>query len=107
MVSDGTLLRWYITLRGLFNIKVTTNEEQQMYNLTYSWGYKRVHTSPNGFSPKMNIIAQLELEHAYDGVENQNFNHDTACILWRDEIIKWKKKLTKSICSIHISDNRK
>ena len=35
------------------------------YYLTRNWGYKGVHTFPNGISRKVNVMARLECELAY------------------------------------------
>ena len=37
--------------------------------------HKKIHTSPKGISPKVNVIAQLEFELAYSNVTIQHISH--------------------------------
>ena len=43
---------------------------------------KRVYSFPNGISPKLDIIAQIELELAYFKAAVQYFNHNTMDTLF-------------------------
>ena len=62
----------------LFNAKALFLEKQQWYYLTHSWEDKMVHSFPKGICPKVNVIAQLELELAYYDTAVQCFNHYTT-----------------------------
>ena len=56
----------YINLWGLFDAKDSIIDEQQGYYLTNSWGGdNEIHTFLKYISPKVNIIALLEIELAY------------------------------------------
>ena len=50
----------------LFNAKAILLEEQLWYYLTHSWEDKGVHTFLKGICPKVNVIARLEYEIAYN-----------------------------------------
>ena len=58
------------TLRGLFNVKTTLVEGQLWYYLTYSWRDKKVFPFYLFICPKVNVIAQVGFELAY--------NHDVV-----------------------------
>ena len=60
--------------------KTQTNillEEQQLYYLTHRKEDKGVHTFPKGICPKVNLIARVEFELAYDSTVHR-FNHNTT-----------------------------
>ena len=44
---------WHINLCELFNAKAIPVKGQKWYNLTHSWGDKRVQIFPEGISLKM------------------------------------------------------
>ena len=52
-------------------------KKQWWYYLTHSWTDKRVPTFPNGISPKVNVIVQLEFELACYDVAVQHISHYT------------------------------
>ena len=56
------------------NGKCIIVEEHQWFYLTHEWGYKEIHAFPKGISPKVNVIAQLEFNLAYDDVGVQLVN---------------------------------
>ena len=62
----------------LFNAKAILPEEQYWCYLTHSWEDKGVHTFPKGICPKVNVIARLEYELAYDDSAVHRFNHYTT-----------------------------
>ena len=45
------------------------------FYLTHNKGDKKVYTFPNGISPKVNVIVQLEFELTYDDVAVQHDSH--------------------------------
>ena len=49
-----------------------------MVYLTLSWEDKGVHTFPKGIRAKVNVIALLEFELAYNDSAVQYFNHYTT-----------------------------
>ena len=68
----------YINFCGLLNAKAILHEEQLWYNLTHSWEDKGVHTFTKGICPKVNVIARLEYELAYNDSAVHRFNHYTT-----------------------------
>ena len=56
--------------------------EQQWYHLTHSLRDKGVYTFPKGISPKVNVIARLEIELAYFKAAVQSLSH--SCSLFID-----------------------
>ena len=66
------------TLYWLFNAKAILLEKRGWYYLTHSWEDKRVHTFPKGICPKVNVIARLEYELAYNDSAVHRFNHYTT-----------------------------
>ena len=56
-------------MRGCWKIlgstKATLVEKQLRYYLTHKWGNKGVDTFHKSISPKVNVIAWLEIELAY------------------------------------------
>ncbi len=65
------------TLFRLSNSEAILPEEQFWYYLTHSWDEKGVHTFPKGICLKVNIIARLEYELAYNDSAVHRFNHYT------------------------------
>ena len=53
-------------------------EEQQWFYLTNNGKDKGVHTFPKGICPKVNVIARLEFELAYNDSAVRRFNHYTT-----------------------------
>ena len=45
-----------------------TDDLTKWHYLIHSWKYKRVYIFPEGISPKVNVIARLEFELAYNNV---------------------------------------
>ena len=48
-----------MNLRGLFNAKAISVDEQQRYYLIHSWRDKMIHAFSTDTSPKVNVIARL------------------------------------------------
>ena len=59
------LFQWHINLLGLLNAKTIPVEEQLWYYFTHCCWDLRVHAFPKSMSPKVKVIARLELELAY------------------------------------------
>ena len=66
---------WHIILCGLFNAKAILWEEQKWYHLTHSLEDKGVHTFSKGIFPKVDALAQLEFELAYNDSAIRRFYH--------------------------------
>ena len=60
------------TFMGYLMSKSSFFEEQQWYYL--SWENKEIHTFLKGISPKVNVIAQLDVELAYFKAVGQLFS---------------------------------
>ena len=76
LVGLVSLFNGISTLFMLYNAKAILLEEP--YYLTHSWEDKGVHTFPKCICPKVNIIARLEYELAYDDSAVHRFNHYTT-----------------------------
>ena len=59
----------YINLQGLFNTKDIPLEEHKLYFLTHSWEDKEIYIFPKSIILKVNVIARLEFEIAYNNVK--------------------------------------
>ena len=57
-----------VKLHEIFNAKVFLIEEIQRYFLTHPSVNKDVHTFPKMINPKVNVIARLKFELAYDNI---------------------------------------
>ena len=53
-------------------------EEQQWFYLSHSWRDKGVYAFPKSISPKVNVIAWLELELTYYKAIVLHFSHYTT-----------------------------
>ena len=62
----------------LFNAKAILLGEQWRYYLIHSWEDKEVPIFPKGICPKVNVIARLEYEFAYNDSAVRRFNHYTS-----------------------------
>ena len=62
LVWLGSFILSDINLRGLFTAKAILVEEQQLYYLKHRWKNNEVHAFPNGFCPKVSVIAWLEFD---------------------------------------------
>ena len=87
MVYFDLFVWWHINLRELFKSKAILIEEQQWFYLTHSWGEKGVpmvlvHTFPKGISPKVNAIARLKFELAYNESVVQHFSYGDSLLPW-------------------------
>ena len=60
---------------GLSNAKVNLEEGHKYYYSSHSWVDKGGYTFSEGISPKVNVIARLELEFALYNVTVQYFTH--------------------------------
>ena len=82
----------------------TTRAPPLWYYLTHSWEDKGVHTFPKGICPKVNEIARLEYELAYNESAFRRFNHYTTRTppLWYYLTNIWEDKgvhtFPKGIC---------
>ena len=75
--------QWHINLCRLFKSKAILLD----YYLTHSWEDKGVYIFPKGICPKVNMIAQLEFEYAYDDFAVQRFNHYTTWTPTSDSLL--------------------
>ena len=66
---------------GHFSYKAILEEEQYWFYLIFNWKNKGVHTFPIIVSQKVNLIARLKFELAFDGITVQRFIHYTMEIL--------------------------
>ena len=71
-------VQWHTKLLGLFKAKSFLLEGQPWYYLTHSLEDKMIHTFPQSICPKVNTIARLEFELAYDDSAVQHFNPYTT-----------------------------
>ena len=72
--------RWRVILNfvSLFNgVSTLVGYIMPKPSFSKNWEDKRIHTLPKGICPKMNIIARLEFELAYNDFAIQCFNHYT------------------------------
>ena len=72
-------LVWFLCFKDLSTIigyaKAILLEEQKCYYLTHNWGDQGVHAFPKGICLKVNVIARLDFELAYDDSVVQLINH--------------------------------
>ena len=53
-------------------------KKQQCCYLTHSWEDTEVHTFSKGICPKVNVLARLDFELAYNDPAVHRFNHYTT-----------------------------
>ena len=72
------MVSMHINLCRLLKTKAILLEEQVWYYLIHSWEDKVVYTSSKSISPKVNVIAWVEIQHAYYDSTDNHFNHYTT-----------------------------
>ena len=67
----------------LFYVRTIFVEEKLWFCLIHSWVDKGVHTFLKGISPKVRLIARLEIKPVYYETAGQRFTHYIIWFWWK------------------------